>query len=611
MANVEADLHSPREAGTIPGWGCCGFRRRYEELESLRRSRLSSTEAGFFANEPRSSVSSLYANEARSSVSSLNEAIPREEREAALHALAPIAEAAARRRAKPSGQTDLEEVEGMLAAAQKLLAASLSSAWLFPATRQDLEKAAGLLDAAEHELRASRLSRMWQGGRRGAVFCHSDPLMGLQVKQPVDSWLLQTFTDADPEAAEGHHLSIPSFNHNGPVKPWQPGDLRRFRSFADLDQSLAVALHDTKAEVLLERTGRLDFDTLAFAALPNIASRPLQVLGAYTLDQRSIVRSLCDQGQVPESLKFYMCLVRFLGEIEELYRTDIPYHTAVHAADVMMTMEWFLQTGYLRDEASALDHLLVLTASAIHDVGHPGRNNLFLSKTLAPEAIRYNDKSILENMHLALSFETMQGDVASNWFALLPRAFHRKDDEPGAAAVNVQHYVRRGLIDLVLGTDMARHAEHLQQLQGFLDAQAGGDPDQCQSSKQVALERKLFLLTTTLHAADISNPCKPRAMMLRWTQRVLDEFWAQGDDERARGVDVSPMCDRESGRLAIAKGQIGFIGFVVQPLYSPLARLIPEVADAMELLLQNRAFWEETERAEVPPEDIFSGGGRL
>jgi len=432
--------------------------------------------------------------------------------------------------------------------------------------------------------------------------------------EPVDTWLLQTFTAADMEAAEGHHSATPS----GCPARRQPMP-RRLRSSSELDQTLATALHDTEAELLLERAGCLDFDSLSFSALPNVAAlRPLQVLAAHSLDRRGLVRTLCDQGQVPEAMKFYMCLVRFLGEIDELYRQDVPYHNAIHAADVMMTMEWFLTTAYLRKHVSPLDHLMALIASAIHDVGHPGRNNIFLAKTMSPEAIRYNDKSILENMHLALSFETMQADVACNWFALLPRAFQRSDDEPGTPAVNVQHYVRRGLIDMVLGTDMAKHAEHVRHLQEFLQLEAdgeagGGSPSAAprgaaapgHARKQEALDRKLFLLVTTLHAADISNPCKPRPSMLRWGRRVLEEFWAQGDEERARAMDISPLCDRESGRLAVAKGQLGFINFVVQPLYSPLAQLVPEVREAAELLAESRSFWEDLDSKGALPEDIF------
>mmetsp|Transcript_7519 Transcript_7519/g.8438 ORF Transcript_7519/g.8438 Transcript_7519/m.8438 type:complete len:92 (-) Transcript_7519:100-375(-) len=73
----------------------------------------------------------------------------------------------------------------------------------------------------------------------------------------------------------------------------------------------------------------------------------------------------------------------------------------------------------------------------------------------------------------------------------------------------------------------------------------------------------LELLGAIVHAADISNPCKPRAMMLYWTQRVVEEFWAQGDEEMRLNIEVSPMCSRAVGEESIPKQQLGFLDFIM------------------------------------------------
>merc|ERR1719322_1551762 len=101
-----------------------------------------------------------------------------------------------------------------------------------------------------------------------------------------------------------------------------------------------------------------------------------------------------------------------------------------------------------------------LIAAGIHDVGHPGTNPAFHTKTLSPLAVRYNDKSVLENFHVSLAFETMQKNQQCNWFALLPTEFLARDD-PAAAPVNLQQYTRKGMISMVLATDMAKHPKHL------------------------------------------------------------------------------------------------------------------------------------------------------
>lgn len=45
---------------------------------------------------------------------------------------------------------------------------------------------------------------------------------------------------------------------------------------------------------------------------------------------------------------------------------------------------------------------------------------------------------------------------------------------------------------------------------------------------------------------------------------MLEEFFQQGDKERAEGLPVSPMCDRHSTSVALS--QINFTEYIVAPL---------------------------------------------
>ena len=58
-----------------------------------------------------------------------------------------------------------------------------------------------------------------------------------------------------------------------------------------------------------------------------------------------------------------------------------------------------------------------------------------------------------------------------------------------------------------------------------------------------------------VHCADLSNPTKPREIYVHWVERIMEEFFQQGDKERDQGMDISPMCDRENA--TIAKSQVG------------------------------------------------------
>lgn len=58
-----------------------------------------------------------------------------------------------------------------------------------------------------------------------------------------------------------------------------------------------------------------------------------------------------------------------------------------------------------------------------------------------------------------------------------------------------------------------------------------------------------------VHCSDLSNPTKPLELYRRWTDRIMDEFFRQGDLERDQGLDISPMCDRLTA--TVEKTQVG------------------------------------------------------
>ena len=57
-----------------------------------------------------------------------------------------------------------------------------------------------------------------------------------------------------------------------------------------------------------------------------------------------------------------------------------------------------------------------------------------------------------------------------------------------------------------------------------------------------------------VHCSDLSNPTKPLEIYRRWVDRIMEEFFRQGDREREESLEISPMCDRYNA--TIEKSQV-------------------------------------------------------
>ena len=53
---------------------------------------------------------------------------------------------------------------------------------------------------------------------------------------------------------------------------------------------------------------------------------------------------------------------------------------------------------------------------------------------------------------------------------------------------------------------------------------------------------------------------------------LLEEYYHQGDMERERGLEVTPMLDREHP-IPLPKFQMGFLKAIVSPLFEELGRV--------------------------------------
>lgn len=152
---------------------------------------------------------------------------------------------------------------------------------------------------------------------------------------------------------------------------------------------------------------------------------------------------------------------------------------------------------------------------------------------------------------------------------------------------------------LILATDITRQHEFLSRFKSYQDSNI---------LDMHLPEYRHFILQIALKCADISNPCRPWDISRKWSYKVCEEFFRQGDYERQLSLPVTPLCDRQS--ISIPKIQAGFFQFVVTPLYLEWHRFLgPGLAiTLMTHLKANQKRWEtlinQEQADELKPEAL-------
>eukprot|EP00930_Biecheleria_cincta_P040772 TRINITY_DN27929_c0_g1_i1.p1 TRINITY_DN27929_c0_g1~~TRINITY_DN27929_c0_g1_i1.p1 ORF type:complete len:779 (-),score=143.68 TRINITY_DN27929_c0_g1_i1:39-2288(-) len=327
-----------------------------------------------------------------------------------------------------------------------------------------------------------------------------------------------------------------------------------------------AALPAATTEILRLSLQSWELDTLTLAA--ETGDRPLSTLGTYLFDAVGLVDHFgLDRAK----------LRAFLLEIERGYEATqggaAPYHNRAHAAAVLHGMHVLVHhcslaqvaartfqsleqesEESLADGSGKLESMACLLAAAVHDYEHLGLNNDFLVKTGHERAIRHNDHNVNENHHAAAAFALLR-KTELNFLDVLPRkAFIR---------------LRRLVIELVLGTDMARSGFIIESFTKNLASSS--DAQVCFQPKNA--NEAVLLLQMGMKCADLGHLTLPWGLHCSWVRRLEAEFFAQGDKELEHGLPISFLMDRR--KPGASETQLGFFDFAVLPLFRVLCRAVP------------------------------------
>lgn len=262
-------------------------------------------------------------------------------------------------------------------------------------------------------------------------------------------------------------------------------------------------------------------------------------------------------------------LLRFLYKIYTKYN-HVPFHNFKHCFMVTQMMYGLMWLIDLPSKLDALDILILIVSAICHDLDHPGYNNAYQINARTELALRYNDISPLENHHCAVAFEILECKDC-NIFANVPREQFR--------------HIREGMIRCILATDMAKHNEILNTFKSLLPQFDFTDK-----------EHRAVLMMILIKVSDISNECRPMEVSEPWLECLLQEFFNQSDMEKLEGLPVAPFMDRD--KVTKPSSQIGFIKFVLLPLFESVGQLFPEIdSDVIEPVRRALQYYTDMQKA--------------
>jgi hypothetical protein len=270
-----------------------------------------------------------------------------------------------------------------------------------------------------------------------------------------------------------------------------------------------------------------DWNVFEYAKVVN---NPLYYLTRYMFERENLFSEL----NIPEK-EFN----RFIYLIEKGYH-DLPFHNKIHATDVLHGMNYLVKNPKIKSMCSTVDIMCCYIAAIIHDYDHPGYSNVYLINIQDEMSILYNDQRVLENHHLAKAWELLL--KPENNFL---KNFDKKEFLK----------IRKLIIELVLATDLSQHN---QLLSSFKD-KIMNNPDLV-----IDDDAKELILKIIIKFADVSNTSKTWNLYTYWIERIMTEFYRQGDHEKEHGIPVTKNFDRNDENAPLC--QINFIKFICEPI---------------------------------------------
>ncbi|KAJ0184013.1 hypothetical protein K1T71_000436 [Dendrolimus kikuchii] len=261
-----------------------------------------------------------------------------------------------------------------------------------------------------------------------------------------------------------------------------------------------------------------------------------------------------------------MTLTRFVLTVKKNYRT-VPYHNFDHGWTVAHSMYVLLKND-VRKRFDYKMRLALFVACLCHDLDHRGYTNKYMNETASPLAAMYTT-STLEHHHFNITVTILQQD-GHNIFSHMSSEDYKE----------ILGFIRQS----ILATDLAAFFPNLDKMR---DLHAGEEP---QFNWSIPSHRDLAM-AISMTAADLSASAKPWEIQIKTVKVIFEEFYDQGDKERAAGRDPIPMMDRNKPDEQPAS-QVGFLSQICIPCYNMLFKILPNTKPMYAMAMKNLDRWK-------------------
>jgi len=104
---------------------------------------------------------------------------------------------------------------------------------------------------------------------------------------------------------------------------------------------------------------------------------------------------------------------------------------------------------------------------------------------------------------------------------------------------------------------------------------------------------QILSMKVAIKIADVGHCMTPFDVHHRWSHHLEEEFFRQGDAEKALGVPISPLMDRSKTGVNYPSNQIGFLDVIIVPMLESFVQVFPGAALLLEKAKTNREEWQK------------------